>query len=154
MYSCRRHHIIISWDREVIRLLIRLTQRNLLRLHFEMKVCAIYVRDNNNNNRCQIGVLWTSSYKFPEVYLFLGNLRVAMAFQSQMPNQDFLWQVFQKWVPDTIKSRAISQFIFLFFFRVDRDRSGYISAEELQVALSNGTWSPFNPETVRLMIGM
>lgn len=37
--------------------------------------------------------------------------------------------------------------------RVDRDRSGYISAEELQVALSNGTWSPFNPETVRLMIG-
>ncbi|KAL1115349.1 hypothetical protein AAG570_007379 [Ranatra chinensis] len=38
--------------------------------------------------------------------------------------------------------------------RVDRDRSGYISANELQVALSNGTWAPFNPETVRLMIGM
>lgn len=38
-------------------------------------------------------------------------------------------------------------------FRVDRDRSGYISADELQAALSNGTWSPFNPETVRLMIG-
>jgi hypothetical protein len=37
--------------------------------------------------------------------------------------------------------------------RVDRDRSGYISADELQVALSNGTWTPFNPETVRLMIG-
>jgi len=36
---------------------------------------------------------------------------------------------------------------------VDRDKSGYISAEELQVALSNGTWTPFNPETVRLMIG-
>ena len=38
-------------------------------------------------------------------------------------------------------------------FRVDRDRSGYINADELQLALSNGTWSPFNPETVRLMIG-
>nr|CAD7575122.1 unnamed protein product [Timema californicum] len=38
--------------------------------------------------------------------------------------------------------------------RVDKDRSGYISADELQVALSNGTWTPFNPETVRLMIGV
>lgn len=37
--------------------------------------------------------------------------------------------------------------------RVDKDRSGYISADELQQALSNGTWNPFNPETVRLMIG-
>lgn len=38
--------------------------------------------------------------------------------------------------------------------RVDKDRSGFISADELQMALSNGTWTPFNPETVRLMIGM
>lgn len=38
--------------------------------------------------------------------------------------------------------------------RVDRDRSGFISADELQSALSNGTWTPFNKETVRLMIGM
>jgi len=48
-------------------------------------------------------------------------------------SRDFLWQVFQ---------------------RVDRDRSGAISAQELQSALSNGTWAPFNPETVRLMLGM
>lgn len=41
-----------------------------------------------------------------------------------------------------------------FHFSVDKDRSGYISADELQQALSNGTWDPFNPETVRLMIGM
>lgn len=41
-----------------------------------------------------------------------------------------------------------------FTCRVDKDRSGYISADELQQALSNGTWNPFNPETVRLMIGM
>ena len=36
---------------------------------------------------------------------------------------------------------------------VDTDRSGTISANELQRALSNGTWNPFNPETVRIMIG-
>ncbi|KAL8570465.1 Programmed cell death protein 6 [Nucella lapillus] len=40
------------------------------------------------------------------------------------------------------------------FQRIDKDRSGNISANELQQALSNGTWTPFNPETVRLMIGM
>ncbi|CAG2171685.1 unnamed protein product [Oppiella nova] len=40
------------------------------------------------------------------------------------------------------------------FTRVDADRSGAINANELQSALSNGTWKPFNPETVRLMIGM
>ncbi|XP_002044809.2 programmed cell death protein 6 [Drosophila sechellia] len=50
-----------------------------------------------------------------------------------MPDQQFLWDVFQ---------------------RVDKDKSGHISADELQVALSNGTWSAFNPETIRLMIGM
>lgn len=54
-------------------------------------------------------------------------------FQAPVPSREFLWDVFQ---------------------RVDKDRSGYISADELQVALSNGTWTPFNPETVRLMIGM
>ncbi|XP_072024427.1 programmed cell death protein 6-like isoform X2 [Amphiura filiformis] len=48
-------------------------------------------------------------------------------------DQQFLWGVFQK---------------------VDSDRSGAISSQELQKALSNGTWTPFNPETVRLMIGM
>jgi len=48
-------------------------------------------------------------------------------------NRDFLWQVFQ---------------------RVDKDHSGAISASELQSALSNGTWQPFNAETVRLMLGM
>lgn len=33
--------------------------------------------------------------------------------------------------------------------RVDKDRSGAINSVELQSALSNGTWTPFNPETVR-----
>jgi Ca2+-binding EF-hand superfamily protein len=40
------------------------------------------------------------------------------------------------------------------FQGVDSDRSGRISSDELQRALSNGTWTPFNPETCRLMIGM
>ncbi|XP_066588975.1 programmed cell death protein 6 isoform X2 [Prorops nasuta] len=56
-----------------------------------------------------------------------------MTFVSPMPSREFLWDVFQ---------------------RVDKDHSGAISADELQQALSNGTWTPFNPETVRLMIGM
>ncbi|XP_017878207.1 programmed cell death protein 6 isoform X2 [Ceratina calcarata] len=56
-----------------------------------------------------------------------------MSFVSPMPSREFLWDVFQ---------------------RVDRDKSGSITADELQQALSNGTWTPFNPETVRLMIGM
>lgn len=50
-----------------------------------------------------------------------------------MADQSFLWQVFQG---------------------VDRDRSGQITANELGPALSNGTWTPFNPETIRMMIGM
>lgn len=56
-----------------------------------------------------------------------------MSFVSPMPSREFLWDVFQ---------------------RVDKDRSGSITVDELQQALSNGTWTPFNPETVRLMIGM
>lgn len=47
-----------------------------------------------------------------------------------------------------------SQWLYDVFRRVDRDGSGEINADELQSALSNGTWKPFNPETVRMMIGM
>ncbi|XP_034992080.1 programmed cell death protein 6 isoform X1 [Zootoca vivipara] len=49
------------------------------------------------------------------------------------PDANFLWGVFQ---------------------RVDKDRSGVISEVELQQALSNGTWTPFNPATVRSIISM
>jgi len=54
-------------------------------------------------------------------------------FQAPPATREFLWSVFQS---------------------VDKDRSGAISGSELQTALSNGSWTPFNPETVRLMIGM
>lgn len=40
------------------------------------------------------------------------------------------------------------------FQTIDRDRNGTICSDELQQALSNGSWTPFNPETVRLMIGI
>ncbi|XP_054706196.1 programmed cell death protein 6-like [Uloborus diversus] len=56
-----------------------------------------------------------------------------MAYASAQPPDQYLWDI---------------------FLRVDRDRSGSITANELQAALSNGTWQPFNPETVRMMIGM
>jgi len=42
-------------------------------------------------------------------------------------------------------------FLFQLFQRVDKDRSGAINAVELQSALSNGTWTLFNPETVRFV---
>jgi Ca2+-binding EF-hand superfamily protein len=45
-------------------------------------------------------------------------------------------------------------YLYGIFQSVDRDRSGQITSTELGQALSNGTWKPFNPETVRLMIGM
>uniref|UniRef100_A0A1W7RAX6 Calglandulin n=1 Tax=Hadrurus spadix TaxID=141984 RepID=A0A1W7RAX6_9SCOR len=54
-------------------------------------------------------------------------------YQGQLPDRQYLWNIFQS---------------------VDTDRSGTISATELQRALSNGTWKPFNAETVRMMIGM
>ncbi|CAI6346673.1 unnamed protein product [Macrosiphum euphorbiae] len=53
--------------------------------------------------------------------------------QSGMPPPAYLMEMFQK---------------------LDRDQSGSITANELQTALSNGTWTPFNPETVRLMLNM
>ncbi|XP_077990000.1 programmed cell death protein 6-like [Glandiceps talaboti] len=40
------------------------------------------------------------------------------------------------------------------FCSVDADRSGKITAQELQQALTNNDWSHFNPETCRLMISM
>ena len=49
---------------------------------------------------------------------------------------------------------ADPQFLWNIFSQVDKDRSGQISTDELAQALSNGTWAPFNPETVRQMIGM
>ncbi|CAG2120324.1 unnamed protein product, partial [Medioppia subpectinata] len=40
------------------------------------------------------------------------------------------------------------------FRSVDRDGSGHINASELQSALSNGTFRPFDIQTISLMIAM
>lgn len=40
------------------------------------------------------------------------------------------------------------------FTAVDTDHSGQLSVDELQRALVNGDWSPFNIETVRTMVNM
>ncbi|XP_046843194.1 programmed cell death protein 6-like [Xenia sp. Carnegie-2017] len=45
-------------------------------------------------------------------------------------------------------------FLWNIFQRIDTDRNGSINGDELQRALANGTWTPFNPETIRLMMGM
>ena len=44
--------------------------------------------------------------------------------------------------------------VYSWFVAVDADRSGQITAKELQAALTNGNWSNFNAETCRLMIGI
>ncbi|CAG8597142.1 7103_t:CDS:2 [Cetraspora pellucida] len=44
--------------------------------------------------------------------------------------------------------------LFFWFKAVDTDNSGTLTAAELQKALINGDWSPFNIETVRLMMNM
>ncbi|XP_038052066.1 programmed cell death protein 6-like [Patiria miniata] len=44
--------------------------------------------------------------------------------------------------------------VYQWFLAVDQDKTGSITAQELQQALTNNNWSHFNPETCRLMIGM
>ncbi|KAI9310590.1 hypothetical protein BX666DRAFT_2005157 [Dichotomocladium elegans] len=44
--------------------------------------------------------------------------------------------------------------LWYWFQAVDTDRSGYLTVDELQRALINGDWTPFNIETVRMMVGM
>lgn len=45
-------------------------------------------------------------------------------------------------------------FLSRIYQQIDKDRSNAINATELQACLSNGTWEPFNAETIRLMITM
>lgn len=44
--------------------------------------------------------------------------------------------------------------VYNWFTSVDQDKSGKITAIELQQALTNNNWTHFNAETCRLMIGM
>ncbi|PKK78761.1 EF-hand [Rhizophagus irregularis] len=49
---------------------------------------------------------------------------------------------------------GVDQQLYFWFQAVDTDKSGALTTEELQKALINGDWSPFNIETVRLMMNM
>ncbi|KAI8982088.1 hypothetical protein BDF20DRAFT_864910 [Mycotypha africana] len=55
-------------------------------------------------------------------------------------------------LPQMLDSRT--QYLWEIFQKVDADRSGTITVHELQSALVNGDWSPFNIETVRLMVSI
>jgi Ca2+-binding EF-hand superfamily protein len=44
--------------------------------------------------------------------------------------------------------------LYYWFQAIDTDHSGTLTTEELQRALINGDWKPFNIETVRLMMNM
>ena len=48
---------------------------------------------------------------------------------------------------------SVNPEVMAWFHAVDTDRTGKISALELQQALTNANWSHFNAETCRLMIG-
>jgi len=48
--------------------------------------------------------------------------------------------------------RDVDPQLWAMFESVDTDRSGYISATELQRALMNGDWTPFDLDTVKLLL--
>lgn len=52
------------------------------------------------------------------------------------------------------QTAAVQSSLMAWFDAVDTDHSGTLSCEELQRALMNGDWTPFNVETVRMMMNM
>ncbi|KAL1480983.1 hypothetical protein MTO96_050578 [Rhipicephalus appendiculatus] len=52
------------------------------------------------------------------------------------------------------KQRADVNYLRDIFYKVDKDRSGRVDAVELQQCLSKGTWKPFNPKMVRMMMNI
>ncbi|CAG8455985.1 13530_t:CDS:10 [Dentiscutata erythropus] len=72
-------------------------------------------------------------------------------YGQQQPGQPPYGQ--QHGPPPQVPPGADSQ-LWFWFQAVDTDRSGALTTEELQKALINGDWSPFNIETVRLMMNM
>ncbi|KAG0232865.1 Programmed cell death protein 6 [Actinomortierella wolfii] len=72
-------------------------------------------------------------------------------YQSPAPQHQ---QVYQPAPPPPPAHTTPEASLRYWFDAVDSDRSGQLSTEELQKALVNGDWSPFNYETCRLMINL
>ncbi|CDH53978.1 predicted protein [Lichtheimia corymbifera JMRC:FSU:9682] len=79
----------------------------------------------------------------------------APGYQQAPPPQGYQQQGYQQ---QQGQSPAIppnaNQQLYGWFKAVDTDGSGQLTADELQRALINGDWSPFNIETVRMMVNM
>ncbi|BFZ21153.1 hypothetical protein BsWGS_24192 [Bradybaena similaris] len=63
-------------------------------------------------------------------------------------------QIYALGPPGYSQAPTIDPQVQQWFMSVDTDRSGRITAHELQRALVNTNWTQFNDETCRLMIGM
>jgi len=55
---------------------------------------------------------------------------------------------------DPVAPRGANPKLWSYFLTVDADRSGSISAPELQSALVNGDWTPFDLDTVKLLMNI
>lgn len=86
-------------------------------------------------------------YKY-EIKFFTHTLSPIILIIGQQPGQGQQQQQGQGPPP------GVDQQLWSWFKAVDTDGSGQLSADELQRALINGDWSPFNIETVRLMVNM
>ncbi|KAG0001582.1 hypothetical protein BGZ80_001718 [Entomortierella chlamydospora] len=80
-----------------------------------------------------------------------------MAYNQNYQQQPYGQQQYQQGAyqpPPTAPPQTPEASLRYWFDAVDSDHSGQLSTEELQRALINGDWSPFNIETVRLMMNM
>ncbi|CEG66644.1 hypothetical protein RMATCC62417_03185 [Rhizopus microsporus] len=93
------------------------------------------VFNNNNNNNNSINNSKVMVLKLPTVVMCICLFFILSTHLVVAPSAD-------------------QQQLWTWFKAVDTDGSGQLSADELQRALINGDWSPFNIETVRLMVNM
>ncbi|CAG8588580.1 11269_t:CDS:2 [Paraglomus brasilianum] len=84
-----------------------------------------------------------------------------MSYQTPYNNQQRHYSTYGAAPPPNYGRRqtappgaGVDPMLYHWFQAIDTDKSGTLTTEELQRALLNGDWSPFNMETVRLMMNM